>query len=315
MIMYKKTKIFLNNINKISFLTLSIVGALSFLIVSCRNQMSLIDGNEEGNEDEKPVIEYPATNLAGTIWRLSSFIQTNGSKILKPTDCEDCYTIWFDTDFTFTAIGLSKRLKFDLRDETLHLQLTAIFHCDWYDKDGEDYCDYSDFYTSLVKIGSFDTTNDELNLYSHYIDYYGNEVIGSCLKFKRIYRDPHTILRGTKWKLSGIVDTQSGELRELEPTEFDNYTLTFAGDSIFFYRSLCESKNLMNLQESVYAGERCNDYQRPDWDKESIPNDDSSLFLYGITFAQSFELTHNELKLFFNYQDKNYHLLFTLFYN
>ena len=39
-------------------------------------------------------------------------------------------------------------------------------------------------------------------------------------------------LKGTKWKLAGIVDTETGDLKELEPKDCDEcYTFTFDTDS------------------------------------------------------------------------------------
>ena len=41
-----------------------------------------------------------------------------------------------------------------------------------------------------------------------------------------------SFLKGSKWKLTGIVDTQTDELRVLEPTDCEEcYTLTFITNS------------------------------------------------------------------------------------
>ena len=185
--MCKKTKIFLKSVNKISFLTLSVVCALFFLIVSCRNPTSLLDNldNTEEAIEEKPVIEYPATYLAGTVWKLSGYfnrgydVATGGNKegftekVLEPLDCDDCYTI------------------------------------------------------------------------------------------------------------------------------------TFWGDSIFYYKSISAygHKNLLKMEEELDP-----------YITGNYGNGSEYFFRYGIDFAKSYELINNELKLFFNYQDKNYYLLFKLIF-
>jgi len=48
------------------------------------------------------------------------------------------------------------------------------------------------------------------------------------------YNEKNNTLQGTKWKLIGIVDVQSGDLTELEPKDCDEcYTLTFDTDNTF----------------------------------------------------------------------------------
>ncbi|MDR1370835.1 MAG: hypothetical protein LBJ72_12035, partial [Dysgonamonadaceae bacterium] len=60
-------------------------------------------------------------SLAGTKWKLSGIfdIQNNSLKVLNPTDCEECYTINFNTNSTATGksstnlfwINLSRKEK------------------------------------------------------------------------------------------------------------------------------------------------------------------------------------------------------------
>ena len=65
-----------------------------FLIVglSCQNQM-------DGDETSK--------SLNGTTWKLSGIVNIEKGELkqIDPEGCEDCYTIIFDTDTTFTAVS------------------------------------------------------------------------------------------------------------------------------------------------------------------------------------------------------------------
>ena len=166
---------------------------------SNREESGVIKDEMEMNEeagDEKPIVEYPPTQLSGTAWKLLSYVYKiyntetgefeNISRIFKPVDCADCYTLRFDSDYTGVATAISKQIKLDLREETLHIQIEDILLCEKYDKDGEYYCDITDFRNTLAKIGSYSVTGDELNLYSHYLDANGDEVIGSYLIFKKL---------------------------------------------------------------------------------------------------------------------------------
>jgi len=59
-----------------------------FLCVSCKNK------NEISYEDN--------LNLKGTKWKLEliSYAESNIFRVLEPVDCEECYTLIFDTNTT-----------------------------------------------------------------------------------------------------------------------------------------------------------------------------------------------------------------------
>jgi hypothetical protein len=118
-----------------------------------------------------------------------------------------------------------------------------------------------------------------------------------------------TLLKGTKWKLAGIVDSQTSSLKELEPKECKKcYTLIFDTDSTFL--TYTGSNDLgggyiidcakHSFQITYFGGTKVceiddgNLYTRPFW-KQTI---------------QSFSYGENELRL--HYDNGNNHLLFRL---
>ena len=121
--------------------------------------------------------------------------------------------------------------------------------------------------------------------------------------------EPSNNLVGTQWKLAGILDTQTGVLKELEPKDCDRcYTLTFDTDTSF---STYSSSNELgggyivdyvkySYQIIYFGGTKVGEwgdgplYVDPFWKRD----------------IQSFSYKENELKLFYN-ENKNY-LLFKL---
>jgi hypothetical protein len=161
------------------------------------------------------------------------------------------------------------------------------------------------------------------------------------LLFKRVEGDPPpTTLRGTGWKLSGMVDVQTGVLTELEPKDCVNcYSLMFHGDSIILSVSIwvLQTLDLSNLKFNSDPArpyhpwtDRDGVSERPplfaeEWREWVIEDDkmfevvhgsfaDSWLYRWGIAYTESYELSSDELKLFFDYQEKSYYLLFKLVY-
>lgn len=335
--MKKRILFIYKNVQKKNILTLIVVLLLIFRAMSCKNQIPAIYDNGKEQNGDQEIVEEP-TNLDGTVWKLYGYFhEDNLTKEmtftnLQPVDCEDCYTLWFDTDYTCTAISVDQRIRLDFRNLQPDLMIEEILYCARYDKDGEYYCDVTDFRNTFVRTGAYSVTEDELMLFTIYTDERGNNAKSSYLHFKRIDRDPPTTLRGIEWKLSGMVDTQTNELVELEPANCQNcYTVTFWGDSVFSYKSIAagDSKNLSNLEllldpchpfgygddrEPLYAELWCGGVLSSDLDGECVSYEDSYLFRYGIANTKSYELTENELKLFFDYQDINYYLLFKLLY-
>ena len=318
-----------------------VVFMLFFGVVSCGKQMSAIDDNGNEPNSENPVIEEP-TNLNGTVWELYGYIYENQTKIKvpHPVDCKECYTLWFDSDYTFTALSIQRRFKLDLQKGRSQIPPTQELVCEWYDKDNKLYCDADIMRPVFAGLGCYSVIDDELRLSA--FQPHGTDQISvvnltkeqasnlnSYLLFKRIYREPPTTLKGTSWKLSGVVDCQTGDIMKLEPTDCDDcYSITFLGDSIFNYKSIkaVDTKNLSRLdlihdpiQPWGFAGDEeplylYEDSHHTDVNGECVPCNDNYLFCYGIAYSKSYKLTHNELKLYFEYEEKYYYLLFKLFF-
>ena len=114
-------------------------------------------------------------------------------------------------------------------------------------------------------------------------------------------------LKGTKWKLAGIVDNETGVLKVLEPNDcVECYTLTFDTDSTFFTYS---SYNHLG-GKFVIDYDKCS-FQLTDFGGTKA-GEFGDGYLYVNPFwkrtIQSFSYMENELKLFFN-ENKSY-LLF-----
>jgi hypothetical protein len=108
-----------------------------------------------------------------------------------------------------------------------------------------------------------------------------------------------TSLEGTKWKLAGIVDMQTGEMTELEPKDCEQcYMLVFDTDSTAWGKSVINdiyvdlSKPFMTVPTYAY------DHK----------NGDVQLFYDTMGSIGSYKVEKNQLKFFYN-SNKNY-LLF-----
>jgi len=305
------------------------------------------DGNDEktdGNDEETDDNDEELTSFAGTRWKLVGIdYHPNQSPFkgdFEPKDCEDCYTLWFDTEHTVTAIGVGMRIKLDLnnlnpaarlREKSIDGKHYRINVCVSYEKDGLYYCDHAVFCSELLFTGSYSLTSDELKLFVYhpvadgdgfqYDDDYKWEPSSTNLIFKRVKGAPPTTLRGTEWKLEGMVETQTGEMKVLEPRNYeDGYTLQFNGDFQFKWRSIIlggvmNLKNLVGFDPSIRE-EGLNDRVYEEiWPLDFLKGDDkiyedSWTFRRGLSEVRSYELTPGELKLFFRLEEKDYYYLF-----
>ena len=124
--------------------------------------------------------------LKGTKWKLVS-VEDKSTKEptvreLAPIDCEECYTLTFDTDYTATAHSINETLPLDLRQPLCDsCFLDYLLTCEKYPLDGEYYCDSDRFCRGIIAYGSYTVDNDGLRLFVHknYNELY-------CLIFKLI---------------------------------------------------------------------------------------------------------------------------------
>ena len=271
-------------------------------------------GDDEQGDDEQGDDEQLAS-LKGTQWKLAGHVDAQGNfKEFAPKDCEDCYTLWFDTDDTATSISISGRWKLDLRKLSPPGTMPNLsLRCELYDKDGEWYCnDLDDFCKSLKIIESYSATEKELKLWRDH----------SYLLF--IPQEGYhlsTIRKGTEWKLSGIVDLQTGELKTLEPVDCEKcYKIHFTGNDLVYVHSILANLflNLSSLEREYikHPGGGFLDSWGFDeeYDKYDEYEQDTFLFRYAIDHVTSYQFTADELKLFFVYQEKSYYLLFKCIY-
>ena len=107
-------------------------------------------------------------------------------------------------------------------------------------------------------------------------------------------------LKGTKWKLAGLVDTQTGELEELEPKSCDTcYSFTFDTDNTAFGNSITNYIGVFLIPElRIIVLTEAYDYNVGD----------AANFYDAIQSVVSYDLKKNELKFYYN-ENKNY-LLF-----
>ena len=109
-------------------------------------------------------------------------------------------------------------------------------------------------------------------------------------------------LANTKWKLAGVMDVNTGVLKELEPKDCVHcYTLTFDTDSI---------ANGVSTSNKLQAVLYSSDNKKPVLGTSTFMGEtgDGYLFLDAARFVTSYYATSNELK-FIN-DIENYYLLF-----
>ncbi|MDR0295788.1 MAG: hypothetical protein LBH91_06370 [Prevotellaceae bacterium] len=112
------------------------------------------------------------------------------------------------------------------------------------------------------------------------------------------------LLEGTRWKLIGIVDVQTGDLIELEPINCNEYyTLTFDTGSTF------QTFSSVNELQGIYKADYTNQtIQIVNFGGTKMGElGDGNLYAdpFGEMAIQSFSLQGSELKLYYN-DKKNY---------
>jgi hypothetical protein len=108
-------------------------------------------------------------------------------------------------------------------------------------------------------------------------------------------------LKGTKWKLSGIVDVQTGILKELEPKDCEQcYTLMFDTDTTAWLHSVSNegiayiNRNPPILSTVTERGE----------------GGDGYLFVNVLPFITSYKYESDKLKFFYQKDSENSYLLY-----
>lgn len=282
--------------------TVFVLCFLLFVAFGCGNKSLEINSDD----DNRP------TNLEGTVWKLAGYVDAQGAlKEFTPKDCDECYSLWFDTDYTATIISISKRWKLDLRKLTPPDFVNKSLRCELYNKDEEYYCiDLTDFLNLLKLTQSYSVSDRKLKLW----------VNDSYLLFiPHVGDHPSTSKRGTEWKLTGMIDVRTGELKALEPADCEYcYKIHFVGNDLLYVQSIQANLffNLLTFEREYIknaGGIFLDGWVIDDGDAINA-HDDSNLFCYGIDHVKSYELTPDELKFYFVYQEKNYYFNFKLVY-
>jgi hypothetical protein len=109
-----------------------------------------------------PVV-YP---LAHTQWKLAGTVDVETGEIKTldhPADCEDCYTLDFDTDSTASAHSIIGDMTLDL--SRLHpYKITQELLI------SEEYSGSHTFFVAIYHAGSYTASADEFKLYYYYKD-------------------------------------------------------------------------------------------------------------------------------------------------
>ncbi|MDR1202164.1 MAG: hypothetical protein LBL58_11145 [Tannerellaceae bacterium] len=112
-------------------------------------------------------------------------------------------------------------------------------------------------------------------------------------------------LNGTTWKLAGSVNAETGILKEFEPTACaECFTLTFNSDHEASGHSI-----IMDVEIDLLNLDPTKPIQKIYYDEGGYP--DGHDFRMAIFWAESFTVTHKELKLYYNNKNnKAEYLLF-----
>ena len=280
-----------------SIVTQAAVLMLFFAVISCESsQEPYVPDEPTGydtteQEDCDNTGQFPA--LKGTTWKLVGIvdIETGILREFAPKHCVECYTLTFETDRIF-------RVRVIEGVFTMNLDYLSPWVTDdlWLEKyDGNFYWDSNYFRRAVAGAVSYCVTPEELRLFN--LNYYLGEVASYSL-FKRIEDCDNTgqfpALKGTTWKLVGIVDAKTGTLRELEPKHCVKcYTLTFETDRIFFVRSIEDvfKMDLDNPFGGIWGILWCEEYDGNHYC-------DSQDFRNTVASARSYSVTDEKLRLY-----------------
>lgn len=190
---------------------------------SCSNDEKLPSNFEVVTEPEdKPEVE--TNSLKGTKWKLSGIVdaQTGDMKVLAPADCDRFYYFQFATETEAIGYSITGRLYVNL-EKSPYIDQSG--KCDWSIGDAQL------FYDVIRTVDSYGLRNDSLMFYFN-----NNE---NYLLFKWVDEPEPNSLKGTRWKLSGIVDVQTGDIKILEPTDCECcYSFVFVNDTVAEGRSI-----------------------------------------------------------------------------
>ena len=184
--------------------------------------MAIPENFENWRLVKNPADVENATVYAGTKWKFVGIVDALSGSIteLEPKDCLDCYSLSFYDDNRAYVSLISGWLEIDLRylmsTSSNYSRCIAYFEDNPEIFEGDD-MDAVPYWCELHSSTSYTVTDDELKFFS-------GEDKSRYLLFKRNRKDESTgALIGTKWKLVGSVDVETGEITAYVTKDFEEF--------------------------------------------------------------------------------------------
>jgi hypothetical protein len=104
-------------------------------------------------------------HLNGTKWKLVGIVDVQSGKTtkLEPTECRDCYTLTFDTDYTAVVRSIQSTFKIDLLNLNPDVDIVDMLKIEFYK--GEGYNEGDTFCRAIIRTASYTNENAELKLF------------------------------------------------------------------------------------------------------------------------------------------------------
>jgi hypothetical protein len=239
------------------------------------------------------------SSIENIIWKLNGIVdvETNEMKILEPQDCDECYTITFHADGMFGGRSTSNILNgdYEIDYKTGVLFFTLI--------GGSESIEHGDgflYRDALKAVQSFKTDDANQRLLRLYYNDGKN-----YLEYRVLIDLAEYGITDILWKLTGLVDTETGEMKILDPQGYDDgYTVMFKAKGEF-------SGRITNNE--IYGGYYV-DYFTGGffffnlWGTEAGEYGDATLYRQAFEKTESFKIENADSKILRLYYDggKNY---------
>ena len=91
------------------FFLMSVIVVVVFGLVGCGDNGNSVSNNNRGVNNIYAEHTAPASKLFEGTWKLAGVVddKTGSLQELEPKDCEECYTMTFDTETTFSSFSTS----------------------------------------------------------------------------------------------------------------------------------------------------------------------------------------------------------------
>ena len=272
-------------------LCLVVVGL--FVAYSCDKPDTPSDG--DGKDSIKPVL-----SLEGTKWKLAGIVdvETGSMRVLEPQDCDYCYTLVFADNFTSLPIKDTVINGTDtIFCKYYYANGRSCFNQMWllsldpiyfgYTKAGE--CgDGEAYFNALWKVNSYAFNKNELKCFY-------KEKNTNSSKYL-LYKPLHDPIVYTTWKLAGMVDEQTGKLREFEPKGDRCYTFEF---NLIGFIGIVSPDYLIGNYKFNSTERTIHLLEISDLAENETEIGDGDLYRKIVKTVQSFSYQNNELRMYF----------------